>query len=226
MAIGGTTKKVSGNNKYMNTVIPTILVQDANEFQTRWEKIKNSTDLLQLDVLDDTLVANSDWHDLDALQKLDGGPGFILHLMVNDPRQYLRRASENTKIYGAVWHIEAPIDHAELLIFCQDKGWRCGLALNPKTDIEELEPFAEMVDEVLVLGVEPGFNGRKILPHTIDKVRKLKKRWPELTVSFDGGITKENLEELRSAGVSIFYVGSSIFNADDPRMALEEMRNL
>jgi len=210
----------------MNTVIPTILVQDENEFRTRWEKIKNATDMLQLDVLDDTLAPNTDWHDFGAINKLEDGPDFILHLMVKDPQKYLRSAADNKKIRGGVWHIEAPVDHAELLMFCQDKGWRCGLALNPKTNIEELEPFAEMVDEVLVLGVEPGFNARKILPHTINKVRQLKKRWPELTVSFDGGVTKENVAELREAGVSIFYAGSSIFNTQDPRAALDELRNI
>ncbi|MDQ7814374.1 MAG: hypothetical protein RDU25_01015 [Patescibacteria group bacterium] len=210
----------------MNTVIPTILVQDETEFKARWEKIKDATDILQLDVLDDTLVPNSDWHDLDALRELKDGPNFILHLMVSDPRSYLLAATDNKKIMGAVWHIEAPIDHAELLMFCQDNGWRCGLALNPKTKIEELEPFSEMVDEVLVLGVEPGFNGRKILPHTIDKVQQLKKRWPDLAVSFDGGVTKDNIAELKTAGVSIFYAGSSIFSSTDPRAALEGLKNI
>jgi ribulose-phosphate 3-epimerase len=82
---------------------------------------------------------------------------------------------------------------------------------------------------VLIMTVEPGFGGQKLIPYTIDKVRELKQYMDTnghtVDIQVDGGITTENLPELLKAGANVIVAGSAIFKAEDPAAAVAQMKN-
>lgn len=209
----------------MNEIIPAILVPDEESFRARLKIAEALAPCAQIDVLDNTLYPFASWCDLVALKTLDTIAELELHLMVSNPKRWLNDLRGVTAIKRAIWHIEAQADHAELILLCQDLGLQTGLAISPATSLDDIEPFAEMVDEILVLGVEPGKSGQSLMPKTIDKARAIASSWPNAVVGFDGGVTRENIPQLREAGVTRFCAASSIFGAADPKEAYARLAN-
>ena len=92
-----------------------------------------------------------------------------------------------------------------------------GLAINPKTPVEQLEPLLNAADLFLVMSVEPGFGGQKFIPAALDKLRWLRSRVPKTTLlSVDGGVEHETVAETAEAGATVFVVGSAIFDEERP----------
>jgi len=209
----------------MNHIIPAILAKDESDFRSRFTALDDAADMIQLDVLDNTLYPNVSWCDMDILDGLDTSAWVELHLMVDDPGSYLERIKEGGPIHRVLWHVEVAVDHADLFLTCQSKGIECGLAIAPKTPIEALRPFAELVDEVLILGVEPGFAGQTILPETIQKARDIHAHWPGTVIGFDGGVNAQTLPQLRDAGVTRFCAASAIWKDSDPKAAFDALRS-
>lgn len=209
----------------MNSIIPAILAPDEETFHRRIDLVEKLVPIVQVDVLDNTLYPNASWFDPLVISSLDVGTDLELHLMVRNPQKYIRDCANIRRIKRIVWHIEATIDHSEALLLCQEYGFETGLAIAPKTPIEELEPFAEMVDEILVLGVEPGRSGQSLIPETVEKAKKISTLWPETALGFDGGVTAKTLPLLREAGVTRFCAASAIFDAPDPVAALKRLQD-
>ena len=95
---------------------------------------------------------------------------------------------------------------------------KCAVAINPDTEIEEITNVLEKVDMVLVMTVNPGFGGQKLIPYTVEKVRELRKIVDEkglkTDIEVDGGVNLSNVEELMDAGANIIVAGSAIFSGD------------
>ena len=117
-------------------------------------------------------------------------------------------------------HVEAchDVGVAETLQHIKRRGLKCGLTLNPRTPIGALAPYLGMVDMVLVMSVEPGFGGQKLLESTYEKLAELKELKErggyDFDIEVDGGVTKDNLASLIRAGVNVIVSGSSIFKGD------------
>lgn len=209
----------------MNHIIPAILVQDEATFRSHLEQFEDIADTVQVDVLDNTLYPNTSWCNVDIIDMLDTSIWIELHLMVNDPEAIIQKIQRGGPIHRVIWHIEAPVDHADLVLTCQNLGLDCGIAIAPKTPIEALRPFAEMFEEILILGVEPGFSGQPLIPDTIQKARDIHSNWPGTILGFDGGVTEQTISQLRDAGVTRFCAASAIWKAEDPKEAYESLRS-
>ena len=100
----------------------------------------------------------------------------------------------------------------------KERGIIAGVALNPATPLTTIEHILEKVDMVLIMTVNPGFGGQKLIPYTIDKVRQLKKMVQErklkLDIEVDGGVNLSNVETLMDAGANIIVAGSAVFGGD------------
>lgn len=210
----------------MNEIIPAILAQDEETFRARLKTAEALAPCVQIDVLDNTLYPFGSWCDLAELKALDIKAELELHLMVSNPKRWLDGLRDLPAVKRAIWHIEARVDHAELILLCQDLGIQTGLAIAPRTPLDEIEPFAEMVDEILVLGVEPGKSGQTLEPETVKRAKALSLSYPNAAIGFDGGVTRENIGQLREAGVTRFCAASAIFGADDPRGAYDDLANV
>jgi ribulose-phosphate 3-epimerase len=210
----------------MNDIIPAILVQDDQEFRERMSLVSGLTEWVQLDVLDGTLYPNASWCDFDFLATEPLPAKLELHLMVDDPGQLIEGAVGIESIGRIIWHVEADGDHIEMLKFVRSNGIQTGIAISPDTPIEALVPFRDWVDEILVLGVQPGFSGQALIPEMVEKARQINLMFPTIALGFDGGITTESIPDLRQAGVTRFYAASAIFKADDATLAIATLRGV
>ena len=142
---------------------------------------------------------------------------FDVHLMIEDPDRYI---DEFVKVGADIItvHAEACVHLDRTIEAIKEKGVLAGQAINPATPVWQIVPILEKVDMVLIMSVNPGFGGQKMIPYTIEKVRELKKIVTEkgykVDIEVDGGITLENVEQFLAAGANIIVAGSSVFNGE------------
>lgn len=207
----------------MNELIPAILVQDERAFRERLALVERDFPVVQIDVMDGAFVPNRTWFDADVLRGIATPTRFELHLMVQDPKRIVDEVRDIETVVRAIWHVETPVDHEALIEHCHALGKKAGLAISPKTPIDALAPYADTVDEILVMGAEPGFSGQTLNPQTIERARQIHERWPTVAVGFDINVNAETIPRLKDAGVSRFCAASAIFNAANP---LEQAKKL
>ena len=142
---------------------------------------------------------------------------FDVHLMIENPDRYI---DDFVKV-GAdliTVHAEACVHLDRSIQAIKEKGVLAGVAINPATPICQIQHVLDAVDMVLIMSVNPGFGGQKMIPYTIEKVRELKKFIDEkgykVDIEVDGGITLDNVEQFMDAGANIIVAGSSVFNGD------------
>lgn len=211
------TSDASSNWITSMEIIPGILVHDQATFQSRLTSMEGLASTLHLDCMDGHFVQNKTWY---AARPLKTSLKLELHLMVSDPVTVMRDWRNISQVKRALWHVEIPIDHESLITECHKYGWECGLAISPQTPASSLAPWIKDLDEVLVLGVEPGWSGQALIPSTLEKLTELRKMRPSLQLGFDGGINRLNLKQIESAGADRVIITSAIFGAPDPKAEL------
>jgi ribulose-phosphate 3-epimerase len=207
----------------MPELIPAILAKDADTLRERLKIVEGVARTIQVDCLDGHFVSNRTYYEA---KPLDTTLEIELHLMVSDPLAAIGAWKRVPQCVRALWHVEIPTDHRALISTCKSFGMECGLALSPETPLERLEPFADDLDEVLVLGVTPGWSGQAVIPSTIAKARDIKTHWPSLMVGFDGGITRALIPELLKASVDRVCAASAIYADAHPRAAAQSLKKL
>ncbi len=210
----------------MNEIIPAILAKNEATFRQRLAIVEPIAPIVQIDVMDGHFVPTASWYDPTVIKTIATPARYELHLMVSDPTAYIGASEQLTNITRIIWHIEVAIAHDVLVNWCRKLKIEPGLALSPETPIGRLAPFAESVDEILVLGVNPGFSGHTLQPHTIESVKEIRKRWPHVTIGFDGGVNAESIPLLRDAGVTRFCAASAIFETKDARAAFAKLAEI
>jgi ribulose-phosphate 3-epimerase len=182
--------------------------------------------ILHMDVMDGHFVPNLSYGPMviERVRELTELP-FEAHLMISEPDRYLDdyvKAGCNVLTF----HLEAVPEPRPLLARIRDHGCLAGLAINPKTPVESLEPFLDAFDLALVMSVEPGFGGQKFIPSALNKLSWLKSRLkPGTFASVDGGIDLATIANVAASGASLFVVGSGVFEAGDYGQAIAELRS-
>lgn len=210
----------------MNNIIPAILAHDENTFRERLRLVEAHAPLIQIDVMDGTFVPNSTWCDLSVLQTVETPAQFELHLMVQHPKKIIAEALTIPSIKRLIWHIESKAQHATLIKLCHEQKREAGIAISPHSSLDILETYAADIDEILVLGAEPGFSGQSLDMNMVARVHEIHERWPKVTIGFDVGVKAETIPFLREAGVSRFCAASSIFDAQDPVGTLKQLQEI
>lgn len=142
---------------------------------------------------------------------------FDVHLMIDEPVRYIDDfATAGADIITV--HAEACKHLDRTIEAIKEKGILAGVALNPATPLSAIEYVLPKVDMVLIMTVNPGFGGQKLIPYTVDKVRDLEalleKTANKADIEVDGGVNLENVETLLAAGANIIVAGSAVFNGD------------
>jgi len=138
---------------------------------------------------------------------------FVLesHLMIRDPVRFVDFFGRHSDV--VIVHLEAVPDPPACLDRIRQLGARPGIALHPETPPEAVEPLLSMVDQVLIMAVEPGFAGGRFLPEMVAKVRQVRamglEAGVELDIEVDGGINPATIPPLAAAGATVFVGGSS-----------------
>jgi ribulose-phosphate 3-epimerase len=152
-----------------------------------------------------------------------------VHLMIENPERYVTefvKAGANSVLvhYEAARHLDGTLG------MIRQAGAMAGVVLNPATPVEVLEDVLQVADYVLLMSVNPGFGGQKLIPYVLDKVRRLDamrraKKLPVL-IEIDGGVHRENLAQVVRAGCDWIVTGSGIFHSPDPEATVREFREI
>lgn len=213
----------------MIKISPSVLAADLSNLAAEVADIEAAgADMVHLDVMDGMFVTNISFGlpVIECLRK-KSDMIFDVHLMIAFPESYAEKFIEA----GAdilTFHVETCKNPGTLLDKIRSMGVMAGISLRPDTQLQSIFPYLDKCDMVLVMTVEPGHGGQKLIPETIEKVRKIKaeieKRGLDVEIQVDGGINAENAGELISAGASILVAGSSVFKYKDRRAAIEALR--
>lgn len=212
-------------------IAPSILAADFSNLLAACEIINNSSaDWYHIDVMDGLFVPNISFGMpvMKSIKKHAKKP-FDVHLMIVDPDRYIK----DFKNVGAdilTVHYEA-CDHLHrTLQAIKAEGMNAGIALNPHTPIEVLNDIIHDIDLICLMSVNPGFGGQSFIPHTFNKVKRLKKLINDSNaatlIEIDGGVTSENAAELLECGADVLVAGSFVFNASDPIKTISELKQI
>ncbi len=213
-------------------IAPSLLSADFLHLEKDVEMLNAHADLIHLDVMDGTLVPNLSFgfSVLEPLSRVATAP-LDTHLMIVNPDKYFKRfAALGLKMLS--FHLEAARlegrDAGEMLREIRELGPEAGLAINPDIPVEDVFPFLENADFILVMSVFAGFGGQAFIPETFDRVKKLKaeilRRGLPCKIEVDGGVGLSNAKQLHEAGVDIVVAGSSVFKSEDPAGTIAAMR--
>jgi ribulose-phosphate 3-epimerase len=210
-------------------VAPSVLAADFAFMAEAVRKIAEfDGDWVHLDVMDGHFVPN-----------LTFGPQMIadlrrhttlpmdVHLMVEKPEIFIDAFSDAGADY-ITFHIEASIHAHKTIELIKKRGKKAGISLVPSTPVSALTELLSSVDLVLVMTVDPGFGGQKIIPECLDKVSALRDLRAEKDYSFliavDGGINAQTAEAARKAGSDVLVTGSAFFKAADPSYEIQMLK--
>ena len=214
-----------------NMVAPSVLSADFGNLDRDIEMLNESScDWIHLDIMDGVFVPNISigFPVLKAIVK-KARKTLDAHLMIIEPWKYIKRFADLGIDCLSVHYETCPELH-DTIAQIRSLGMRPGVVINPDTEVEVLRPFVGEVDYVLIMSVYPGFGGQSFIPHSVDKVKDLRKMRQEegadFLIQIDGGINLDNVTMLRKAGVDIFVAGNTVFTAEDPKACISRMAEL
>ena len=190
---------------------------------------RGGADLIHVDVMDGHFVPNITIGPpvVRALKRVATRP-LDVHLMIEEPDRYIEAFVEAGAAMVSV-HVEAVPHLQRTLSLIRRLGAKAGAVLNPSTPARALEDVAQDLDFVLVMSVNPGFGGQSFLPHSIEKLKRVRRILSDahvnVPIEIDGGIDASNIASVVMAGASIIVAGNAIFGSHDPEGATRTLRD-
>ncbi|MTB69117.1 ribulose-phosphate 3-epimerase [Streptococcus uberis] len=214
---------------FTNKIAPSILAADYANFASELKRIEETdAEYVHIDIMDGQFVPNISFGaDVVASMRKHSKLVFDCHLMVVDPERYVEAYAqagadimtihtESTKhIHGALQKIKAA-------------GMKAGVVINPGTPVSALKPVLNLVDQVLIMTVNPGFGGQAFIPECLEKVEEVASLRETLGLTFDievdGGVDNKTIAACQKAGANIFVAGSYLFKVSDLVSQVQTLR--
>ncbi|ADQ04431.1 ribulose-phosphate 3-epimerase [Caldicellulosiruptor owensensis OL] len=211
-------------------IAPSILSSDFADLKSELKKLEVAgADLVHIDVMDGNFVDNITIGApvVSSLRK-NSKLFFDVHLMVIHPEKHIERfvqsGADNITVHAeATYHLDALISRIKSF------GKKASVALNPATPIYMIENVLEIVDMVLIMTVNPGYGGQKLIPYTLKKIERLanfrEKEGLTFEIEVDGGINEDTIVDCVKAGADVIVAGSYVFDSGDVSKAVEKLKS-
>ena len=203
-------------------IFPSVLAADLGNLQSEIDRADEFSEGIHYDVMDGNFVPNLSYG-APVLQCLHSKNIFDAHLMVQNPEILIEAFAKAGAGMLSV-HFEACQNIHRTLQQINELGMKSGVALNPGTSYEQAYEAIKKADFVLVMSVNPGFGGQKFLPEVLEKIRKIRKNFPEKDIQIDGGITDITAPLAIEAGANLLVAGSYLFGAENFETAANRLR--
>lgn len=211
-------------------VSPSILAADFSNLEKEIDRINHSkASWLHCDIMDGVYVPNISFGFpvLGHIQKLSEKP-LDVHLMIVRPERYVDRFCD-LGIDNLTVHVEACRHLHRTVQHIKERGVKAGVSLNPGTPVSTLTEIIGDIDFVLIMSVNPGFGGQKLIENTYDKVARLKdlitRSKSGALIQVDGGVDFSNARKLFDSGVNVLIAGTEVFHTEDPVQSVDRLLN-
>ncbi|MGA1997380.1 MAG: ribulose-phosphate 3-epimerase [Bryobacteraceae bacterium] len=215
----------------MVEIVPSILSADFARLADEMARVeRGGARILHLDVMDGHFVTNITIGPpvVESIRKATKAH-LDVHLMIENPERYVTDfvhagANSVSVHWEACRHLDGTLE------MIRSARAMAGVVLNPATPVEVLEDVLHVADYVLLMSVNPGFGGQKLIPYVLEKARKLAEMRREkrlaLPIEIDGGVHPENLAQVVRAGCDWIVTGSAIFHSPDAEATVRQMREI
>ncbi|HEL0613667.1 TPA: ribulose-phosphate 3-epimerase [Streptococcus equi subsp. zooepidemicus] len=210
-------------------IAPSILAADYACFAAELARIeKTDAEYVHIDIMDGQFVPNISFGaDVVASMRKHSKLVFDCHLMVVNPERYVEAFAQAGADIMTI-HVESTLHSHGALQKIRAAGMKAGVVINPGTPVSAVEPLLSLVDQVLIMTVNPGFGGQAFIPDCLEKVAAIAKMREERGLSFDievdGGVDDKTIRACYQAGANVFVAGSYLFKAADLAAQVQTLR--
>jgi ribulose-phosphate 3-epimerase len=212
-----------------NKIAPSILAADYANFASELKRIEEtSAEYVHIDIMDGQFVPNITFGaDVVASMRKHSKLVFDCHFMVVNPERFVDAFAQAGADIMTI-HAESTLHIHGALQKIKKAGMKAGVVINPGTPVSAIEPVLSLVDQVLIMTVNPGFGGQAFIPEMLEKVQKVAKirdeKGYDFDIEVDGGVDNKTIKACYQAGANVFVAGSYLFKASDLTAQVETLR--